>query len=244
MSSGAARMALAQSDGADVLDERHSPRLILRLLVVLVEADLTRIDLAGAGIELRRPGQQVGPLLIRQVARADDVQEVERAVVLARQVAGADVFAVHRVVEIAQVALRVDVGKARVRDAHLDVGIGAGAAPLRAERQHDVAGLQQPALAEARGKAGALGDDEAQADIALRLDTVGVPELDQLVGGLDVGELRPGALRHGEIDGDLELLGEVGVRLLVEGELGGARALPAQGCGGETGGNGNGFILQ
>ena len=69
-------------------------------------------------------------------------------------------------------------------------------------------------------------------------------ELDQLVGGLDVGELRPGALRHGEVDGDLQLLGEVRVRLLVEGEVGGAGAVPAQGCGGETGGNGNGFVLQ
>ena len=74
----------------------------------------------------------------------------------------------------------------------------------------------------------ALGDDEAQADVALRLHAVGMLELDQLVGGLDVGELRPGALGHGEIDGNLELLSEVGVRLFVEGEVGGAGALPAE----------------
>ncbi len=218
-----AGVALAERDRPEILDEGHRPaRLKLRLVVVLVEADLARVDLAGAGVELRGPGEQVGLLLVRQVARADDVQEVERAIVLARQVARADVLAVHRVVEIAQVALGVDVGEARVGNAHLDVGIGAGAAPLGAEGQQDVAGLEESALAEARRKPRALGDDEAQADVALRLDAVGVAELDELVGRLDVGQLRPGAFRHGEIDGDLQLLGEIGVRLLVVGEFGGA----------------------
>ena len=92
---------------AEVLHELDRlARLILRRVVVVVELDLARIDALGAAVEARRPGEQVRALCVGEVARADDVNVVERLVVLAREIpahAGAEVLGVERVIEIVQI---------------------------------------------------------------------------------------------------------------------------------------------
>ncbi len=196
--------------------------LIFRRVVVVVEFDLARIDALGAAVEARRPAEQVRPLCVVEVARPDDMNVVERLVVLAREVpahAGAQVLGVERVVEIVQLAV-LDVGDARMADAHLDVRIGAGPAPLGPEREKQITGLEEPAFPEAPRHAGARREHHSEPCVAAGLDRIRMLEIDEKVGSADVlRHLGAGARRQREVDWDIELLRQPVVLLLAEAEL-------------------------
>jgi hypothetical protein len=215
---------LAERDLAQLLNELHRlAGVILGRVVVLVELELRRVDALGIRRrQPRGPGDDVGTLGIREIARADDVNELQLAVVLAVQltaVPGAQVLLVEGVVDVVRHAV-LHEGETGVADAHLHVGIGPGTAPFGAERQQDVARLDQSALAHALGEARALRHQQAQADVALRALAVGMLEVDQAVGRLDALRQREtGAGRHGEEHRDLQALRHLLVRLLVVGEL-------------------------
>ncbi len=140
---------------------------------------------------------------------------------LARQVpahAAPEILLIQRIIQVVHFAV-LHVGEAGVADAHLHVGVGAGAAPLGTEAQQQIAALDQPALGEPLGKPGAPGDDEAQSDVALGALGVGMLEIDKRISGFDVvGKHGAGARRHREEDRDVELLRHALVHLLVEGE--------------------------
>ena len=223
---------MPERDLAEMLDEiERLAALVFGRVVVLIEADLLGIDALGAAGEARCPIEQVRALGLGQIAGPNDVDQCQRSVMLAVELAArAQIFPAHGVVEIVQDAV-LDVGDAGVADAHLHVGVCTGPAPLRPERQQQVAGLEQPALAQTLSEPGALRHHQAQPDVALLPVTLGVLEIDQAIGRIDaLGQRRAGAGRHGKVDGDLQFARHFLVHLLVEGEVFRARRCGTQPC--------------